>query len=213
VVTVARIRHPLFARCFARCAPRMEQLGVGEHRRELLAGISGRVIEIGAGTGANFPHYPEGVREIVAVEPEPYLRARAATAAAEAIAPVRVVDALADELPFENGSFDAAVSSLVLCSVADQPAALAELHRVLRPGGELRFYEHVRAEDRRLASAQRVLDVVWPHLGGGCHSSRDTLGAIADAGFAVEHVRRFVFRPCMLAAPTSPHVLGVARRR
>jgi ubiquinone/menaquinone biosynthesis C-methylase UbiE len=210
---VARVRHPLFARCFARCAPRMEQLGVAEHRREFLAGISGRVIEIGAGTGANFPHYPEGVREIVAVEPEPYLRAQAATAAAEASAPLRVVDAVADQLPFENASFDVAVSSLVLCSVADQPAALAELHRVLRPGGELRFYEHVRAEDRRLASAQRVLDVVWPYLGGGCHASRDTLRAIADAGFAIEHVRRFVFRPCMLAAPTSPHILGVARRR
>lgn len=206
---VARVRHPLFARCLARCAPRMEQLGVAEHRRELLAGISGQVIEIGAGTGANFAHYPEGVREIVAVEPEPYLRARAVEAAAAAIAPVRVVDAVADQLPFENASF---VSSLVLCSVADQPAALAELHRVLRPGGELRFYEHVGAEDRRLASAQRVLDVVWPYLGGGCHAIRDTLHAITGAGFAVEDVRCFVFRPCMLAAPTSPHVLGVARR-
>ena len=190
----------------------MEQLGVAEHRRELLAGISGRVIEIGAGTGANFPHYPEGVHEIVAVEPEPYLRARAATAAADAIAPVRVVDAVADELPFENGSFDAAVSSLVLCSVADQRTVLAELRRVLRAGGELRFYEHVRADDRRRASAQRALDIVWPHLGGGCHASRATLEAIAEAGFAVEHLRRFVFRPCMLAAPTSPHVLGAARR-
>jgi ubiquinone/menaquinone biosynthesis C-methylase UbiE len=190
----------------------MEQLGVAEHRRELLAGISGSVIEIGAGTGANFPHYPESVREIVAVAPEPYLRARTATAAAEAIAPVRVVDEVADELPFENGSFDAAVSSLVLCSVADQRAVLAELHRIVRPGGELRFYEHVRAEDRRLASAQRALDLVWPHLGGGCHSSRDTLQAIADAGFVVERVRRFAFRPCMLAAPTSPHILGAARR-
>ena len=131
----------------------MEQLGVAEHRRELLAGISGRVVEIGAGTGANFAHYPEGVREIVAVEPEPYLRARAATAATDVISPVRVVDAVADQLPFEDGSFDVAVSSLVLCSVADQPAALAELHRVLRPGGELRFYEHVRAGDGRLHQA------------------------------------------------------------
>jgi ubiquinone/menaquinone biosynthesis C-methylase UbiE len=190
----------------------MEQLGVAEHRHELLDGISGRVIEIGAGTGANFPHYPEGVREIVAVEPEPYLRARAATAATDAIAPARVVDAVADQLPFEDASFDVAVSSLVLCSVADQRSVLAELHRVLRPGGELRFYEHVRAEDGRLASAQRALDVVWPYLGGGCHASRDTLQAIADAGFAIEHVRHFVFRPCLLAAPTAPHVLGVARR-
>jgi ubiquinone/menaquinone biosynthesis C-methylase UbiE len=191
----------------------MELLGVAEHRRELLAGVCGRVMEIGAGTGANFPHYPEGAREIVAVEPEPYLRARAATAATGGSAPVRVVDAVADELPFENASFDAAVSSLVLCSVADQSAALAELRRILRPGGELRFYEHVRATDRRLASTQRMFDVVWPHLAGGCHASRDTLRAIADAGFAIEHVRHFVFRPCLLATPTSPHVLGVARRR
>jgi ubiquinone/menaquinone biosynthesis C-methylase UbiE len=210
---MTRVRHPVFARCFARCAPRMEKLGVTEHRRDLLGGVSGNVIEIGAGTGANFPHYPKGVLGIVAVEPEPYLRDRAATAAADAIAPVRLVDAVADHLSFENASFDVAVSSLVLCSVADQPAALAELRRVLRPGGELRFYEHVRAEDRRLASAQRLLDVVWPHLVGGCHASRDTLQAITDAGFAIEHLRRFVFRPCMLAAPTSPHILGVARRR
>jgi ubiquinone/menaquinone biosynthesis C-methylase UbiE len=190
----------------------MEQLGVAQHRRELLAGISGRVIEIGAGAGANFPHYPDGVREIVAVEPEPYLRARAAAASSEARAPVRVVDAVADRLPFEDASFAVAVSSLVLCSVADQLTALAELHRVTRPGGELRFYEHVRAEDRRLASAQHALDIVWPYLGGGCHISRDTLQAIKDAGFEIEHVRRFGFRPCLLAAPTAPHVLGVARR-
>ena len=186
---------------------------MAQHRHELLAGANGKVIELGAGAGANFPHYPEGVLEIVAVEPEPYLRARAVTAAGGAIAPVRVVDAVADRLPFEDASFDVAVSSLVLCSVADQSAALAELHRVLRPGGELRFYEHVRATDRRRASAQRVLDVVWPYLGGGCHASRDTLQAIEEAGFGIEHVRRFVFRPCLLAAPTSPHVIGVAKRR
>jgi ubiquinone/menaquinone biosynthesis C-methylase UbiE len=182
----------------------MGLLGVAEHRAELLAGIRGRVLEIGAGTGANFPHYPESVREIVAVEPEPYLRARAATAAAGVIVPVHVIDAVADELPLETASLDVAVLSLVLCSVADQSAALAELHRVLRPGGELRFYEHVRAKDRRLAVAQRVLDVVWPHLGGGCHASRDTLQAIAAAGFAIEHVRGFVFRPCLLGAHISP---------
>lgn len=185
---------------------------MAEHRKELLAGATGNVVEIGAGTGANFPHYPEGASEIVAVEPEPYLRALATTAAAGASRPVRVVDAVADELPFESASFDVAVCSLVLCSVADQPAALAELHRVLRPGGELRFYEHVRAESPRFASAQRAIDVVWPRLGGGCHASRDTLRAIADADFAIEHVRHFAFRPCWLGAVTSPHILGLARR-
>ena len=100
----------------------------------------------------------------------------------------------------------------MLCSVADQAAALGELRRVLRPGGELRFYEHVRAEGRRLASAQRAADVVWPFFGGGCHASRDTLRAIADAGFAVEQARRFSFRPCVLGALTAPHILGRARR-
>ena len=190
----------------------MEQLGVGDQRRELLAGSAGRVIEIGAGTGANFPLYPAGVLEVVAVEPEPYLRGRAEAATAGSSVPVRVVDAVADQLPFEDASFDVAVASLVLCSVADQPTALAEVRRVLRPGGELRFYEHVRAESHGLASVQRAADVVWPFFGGGCHASRDTLRAITGAGFAVEHVRRFSFRPCFIGALTAPHILGLARR-
>ena len=190
----------------------MEPLGVADHRRELLAGVSGAILEIGAGTGTNFAHYPEGAGDIVAVEPEPYLRRRAIAAAATASAPIRVVDAVADDLPFASASFDVVVSSLVLCSVADQPRALAELLRVLRPGGELRFYEHVRSSHRFLGRAQRALDTVWPLFGGGCHASRDTVGAIAEAGFEVESVRRFTFRPCALAAPTAPHVLGSARR-
>ena len=183
-----------------------------EHRRELLAGLAGRVVEVGAGNGLNLRHYPASVSEVVAVEPEPYLRARLREAAARAPAPVRVVDGLAEALPLDDASMDAGVVSLVLCSVPDQGRALAEIMRVVRAGGELRFYEHVGARDPRLARVQRAADVIWPHLGGGCHPTRETVAAIEDAGFAIERCRRFSFRPCLLTAPVAPHVLGIARR-
>lgn len=193
-------------------ADAFEAKGNAEHREELLAGLTGRVIEVGAGTGLNFGHYPSSVTEVVAVEPEPYLRAKAEEAAAAAPVPVIVVDGVAGELPAEDASFDAGVASLVLCSVPDAAAALAELRRVIRPGGELRFYEHVRAERSSLARWQHRLDVVWPHVAGGCHGNRNTVAAIESAGFTVEKVRRFDFRPCALTVLTSPHALGVARR-
>jgi ubiquinone/menaquinone biosynthesis C-methylase UbiE len=102
---------------FERTAYKLEEHGQREHRQQLLAGLSGRVIEVGAGNGLNFPHYPETVSEVVAVEPEPYLRKRAAEAAAEASVKIEIVDGTADDLPAEDASFDAAVASLVLCSV------------------------------------------------------------------------------------------------
>jgi ubiquinone/menaquinone biosynthesis C-methylase UbiE len=176
-----------------------------------LAGLVGRVIEVGAGHGLNFGHYPPTVTEVLAVEPEAHLR-HLATAAAAPV-PVTVVDGVAEALPAEDGSFDAAVASLVLCSVPDQGRALAELRRVLRPGGELRFYEHVRAERPGFARFQRAVDMVWPAVGGGCHTSRDTVKAIEGAGFVVESCRRFRFLVEAVALPTSPHVLGVARKQ
>lgn len=203
--------HPLFARVYACLSRAEDRAGVGEHRRELLAGLAGRVVEVGAGNGRNFAHYPAGVTEVVAVEPEPHLLRLALGAAAGAPVPVRVMTGIAEELPLPDGSVDAAVVSLVLCSVDDQSTALAEIRRVLRPGGELRFYEHVAAERPPLRRAQRVLDRVWPHLAGGCHTARDTVAAIESAGFTVERCRRFDFRPCPLAAPAAPHVLGRAR--
>ena len=182
-----------------------------EHRVELLAGLSGRVIEVGAGNGLNFAHYPPAVTEVVAVEPEAHLRGRAQRAARQATVPVRVVDGLADALGEPDGAFDAAIASLVLCSVPDQAAALAEIARVLRPGGELRFYEHVVAHGARQAAVQRKLDAwrIWPTLVGGCHVSRDTGAAIAAAGFTIERCRRLRFPPNALGLP---HILGVARR-
>jgi ubiquinone/menaquinone biosynthesis C-methylase UbiE len=207
------VRHPIFARLYHKLSVAAEDAGEADHRRELLAGVTGRVVEVGAGNGLNFEHYPATVKEVMAVEPEPYLRERAARAAEKASVPVTVVDGVADSLPLDDASMDAAVASLVLCSVPSQDPALAEIRRVLRAGGELRFYEHVRAERPGFARVQRAVDVVWPHMGGGCHTSRDTVAAIERAGFGLESLRRFEFRPSPLVAPAAPHVLGRARRR
>jgi ubiquinone/menaquinone biosynthesis C-methylase UbiE len=207
-----KVHHPVFARIYQRLGKAAEAKGAAAHRDELLAGLTGRIIEVGAGNGLNFLHYPPGVTEVVAVEPEPYLRNRAAEAAKDAPVAITVVDGTADQLPADDASFDAGVASLVLCSVDDQATALAELGRVIRPGGELRFYEHVISDRPRLARIQRALDAtICPLVGGGCHASRDTLSAIAAAGFGVEHSRSFEFRPPP-AIPTAPHILGVARR-
>ncbi|MGY1624759.1 class I SAM-dependent methyltransferase [Geodermatophilus sp. SYSU D00965] len=207
------VDHPLFARFYARLAPAMERSGAGEHRQRLLAAVSGRVVEVGAGTGANFAHFPASVTEVVAVEPEAYLRARAEEAARHARVPVTVVDGVADRLPAGDGEFDAAVVTLVLCSVPDPDGALREISRVLRPGGRLHFWEHVRADGGALARVQRGLDrTVWPALCGGCHASRDTLAAVEGAGFHVEQVDRFRFPDAVPPMPTAPQVLGTAVR-
>ncbi len=206
------ISHPLFARLFALFAPAAERFCGAAHRDELLDGLEGKVIEIGAGRGLNFAHYPSSVTEVVAIEPEPYLRARATEAAQQAPVPVSVVGGTAETPAVEDGTFGAAVFSLVLCPVPDQAVALAACSRVLRPGGEPRFYEHVLAEEPGLARLQRRVDLVWPHLGAGCHASRDTPRAIEQAGFSVTSSRRFAFRPCVLFAPVFPHVIGRAVR-
>lgn len=209
-----RVSHPIFAWVFQRASTRMDRAGAAEHRRRLLAGLSGRVIEVGAGNGRNFAHYPSGVSDVLAVEPEPSLRAAARRAAETAPVPIRVIDGVAEALPAGDGEFDACVFSLVLCSVPDQAVALAEARRVIRPGGRLRFFEHVVAEHPgKLRSVQRALDAtVWPRLCGGCHTGRDTVAAIRAAGFVVDDLARFRF-PDTPVVPAAPHVLGSAIRQ
>lgn len=160
------VHHPLFARFYARLGAAAEtRAGLAAVRDQLLSGLSGRIIEIGAGNGLNFAHYPAAVSEVVAIEPERHLRTLALEAARRAEVPVDVVPAVAEALPVKSEAFDGAVLSLVLCSVRDVPRTLGELRRVLRPGGELRFFEHGPGGGPAMRFTQRALDrTVWPTL-------------------------------------------------
>ena len=212
-MSLSAVHHPVFARLWSLMS-RHEPAEIRRHRDELLAGLSGRVIEVGAGAGSNFAHYPATVEDVMAVEPEPYLRERARAAAARADVRIEVVDGVADHLPADDASFDAAVACLVLCTVPDQAHALGELRRVLRPGGELLFYEHVLSDRPALALSQRAVDrAFWTHAFGGCHTARDTPAAIEAAGFEIQSQRRMWVNPVPIAFPVAPHVIGRARRR
>jgi ubiquinone/menaquinone biosynthesis C-methylase UbiE len=212
-VSAPSVHHPLFARFYTHVLARNEPAEMQAYRDELLLGLSGRVVEVGAGSGANFPHYPSEVTEVVAVEPEAYLREQAVTAAAQAGVAVTVLDGVADAVPLEDASCDAAVACLVLCTVPDQASALAELRRVLKPGGELRFYEHVRGTTPRMTRWQRVADrTFWPRCFGGCHTARDTVGAIEAAGFALERHRDLRPDSIPRSLPAYPQTIGVARK-
>lgn len=207
-----KVSHPIFARVFARLVALDDRSGQAEHRKEMLDGLSGRVVEVGAGTGANFAHYPAEVTEVVAVEPEPYMQQLAVQASGEVDLEIEVVDSIAEHLPVEDASVDAAVASLVLCSIEDPAASLAEMARVVRPGGELRFYEHVRSVNERSARWQQRVDVIWPHLFGNCHTARDTASMIGDAGWEVVDLRRLHIGPPKVPNPVAPHIIGRARR-
>lgn len=205
--------HPIFAGFYQWAGPVIELGGMPEHRRELLAGLAGEVIEIGAGTGLNFSYYPRQVTRVLAVEPEPRLRTVAARAAARVPAEVQLADGVAERLPAADASFDAAVVCQVLCSVTDCAAALREIRRVLRPGGQLRFFEHVAAGTPRMRKVQGLLDAtVWPRLFGGCHLGRDTAQAVEGAGFRLSRLDQVRFPDIRPMLPTAPHVRGVAHR-
>ena len=172
----------IFAAMYDRMMRDTEDAGLREHRHALLARARGRVLEIGAGTGLNLDHYGEAVTELVLTEPEEPMarRLRARVTRGE------VVEAGADALPFEAGSFDTVVSTLVLCTVPDQDAALAEVRRVLKPDGQLLFLEHVRSHDEKTAKWQDRWLPVWKFVGHGCHPNRDTAAALTRAGFVLD---------------------------
>jgi ubiquinone/menaquinone biosynthesis C-methylase UbiE len=177
-----------FAAIYDRAFEATEGAGLREMRREVLAQASGRTIDLGAGTGANLGLYPEAVTDLILAEPDPHMLKQLRTKVGEEEAGVEVVEAPAEDLPFADSSFDTAVFTLVLCTVPNPDAALAEVGRVLRPGGKLLFVEHVRSEDAGLAHWQDRLEKPWRFIGDGCHCNRDTVATIEASPLTVEQV-------------------------
>jgi SAM-dependent methyltransferase len=205
--------HPFFARVYDRLMESTEKAGLGEMRGELLASASGRTLELGAGTGANLSHYTDAVTELVLTEPEPsmarQLREKLATEETRAGNP-SVIEASAEELPFDDGSFDTVVTTLVLCSVERPDQAVSEARRVLVEGGRLIFIEHVRSSSRRLARWQDRLERPWGWIAGGCHPNRPTEQLLAGAGFWIDRLDRSTLPKVPPLA--RPLIRGIARR-
>src|SRR5215213_1003239 len=201
--------HPIFAALYDPIRASAERRWIGGRRRRLLAGARGAVLEIGGGTGANLAHYRD-VDRVTIAEPDPFMRNRIGPKLEDARVPVEVSAAGAESLPFPDGSFDAVVSTLVLCTVPDQETALDEVRRVLRPGGRLLFIEHVRAAGST-ARWQDRLEPLWGRLLGGCHPNRDTVAAIEKAGFEIDTFESF--HPPIAFSGFTPHVQGSATVR
>ena len=206
----ARVENPFFARLWTFLAEH-ESEQVRDLRRENLAGLSGRELEVGAGTGTNFVLYPTSVEEVVAIEPEPRLTLAAQRTATTAPVPVTVSDSTVEELD-PGASFDAVVCSLVLCSVNDLDGVLRQLFSHLRPGGELRYLEHVASGGIRGRLQQLADATVWPRLFGNCHTHRDTETAIINAGFEPQTRRRIDLLPAWAPVPSAEIALGRAIR-
>ncbi len=205
------VHHPFFARVWPAIAAH-ETERMRESRRANLTGLSGRILEVGAGTGTNFAFYPATVQHVVAIEPEQRLVGLAREAAAAAPVPVEVANRTVES--FSAGEpFDAVVCSLVLCSVAEPDSVLRQIFSLLRPGGELRYLEHVASKGPR-GRLQQFVDVttLWPRLAGNCHAHRHTERAIRAAGFEIDRTRTEQALPAWVPLPVSEFVVGRARR-
>lgn len=179
----------LFSAFYDRGFKATEEAGLREMRRELLSQARGRVLELGAGTGLNLELYPEGT-DLTLTEPDPHMTKQLRQKLPQSDRAADLVEAPAEQLPFDDDSFDTVVVTLVLCTVPDQPAALQEISRVLKPGGQLLFLEHVRSRNPSIAKWQDRLEGPWRFLGDGCHCNRDTVSAISHAGFDLGDVER-----------------------
>jgi ubiquinone/menaquinone biosynthesis C-methylase UbiE len=201
------LRTRFFAATYDRQMAKTEKAGLRAYRQALLAGAAGDVLEIGSGTGGNLPFYGTAVTSLTMTEPQPPMLRRLQDRAGGFARDVTILRAPAEDLPFDNGSFDVAVSTLVLCGADDQPRALRELHRVLRPGGQLLFIEHVRSSDPGRARLQDRMN--WLNrLVVCCDCNRPTLDSIQDAGFTVTQVEHTT----LPRAPkfVSPMIMGTA---
>jgi ubiquinone/menaquinone biosynthesis C-methylase UbiE len=205
--------HPIFARFYDRLIAGTEEAGLGEMRESLLRDASGRTLELGAGTGLNLAHYTDAVTELVLAEPDPNMAKRLRERLAEdstAAGNPSVIGTPAEHLPFDDGSFDTVVASLVLCTVDDPDHAMSEIRRVLVEGGKLLFLEHVRSSSGRLARWQDRLQRPWGFFSGGCHPNRATGDLLAGAGLWVDRIDRTTLPK---APPLiRPVITGVARR-
>lgn len=209
-MTTATFGERFFASWYPGFMARVDRAGQADLRRTQLTHASGRTLEIGAGDGLSVSHYPDGLDELVLLEPNPALRARLAARAEALTAPVTVVDGDAHRLDFPAASFDTVTASLVFCSVRDPARALREVHRVLRPGGRFLFHEHVRGTGLR-AGVQDLLTPLQRRLADGCHANRDFESLLAAADFdieVIEHTRMPTAVPTIV-----PLVVGTARRR
>lgn len=198
--------HRLFAAFYDRLNAAAEKSWLGERRSRLLSEAHGEVLEIGGGTGANLPYYHD-VQRVVVTEPDPFMREKLWPKLTRTNVPVEVSDAGAQNLPFADNSFDVVVSTLVLCTVPDQRDALAEVRRVLRPGGRLLFLEHVRGTGR-IARWQDRIQPLWRRMFAGCHPNRDTVTSIEAAGFEIQDLERF--KPPIPFSGLIPPVQGMA---
>ena len=204
------VRSRFFAFTYDRFSKRMEEAGLAEMRRNLIEGASGDVLEIGGGTGANLSYYAAGVESLTITEPGPPMLKRLERKAREQNSHATILRAPAEDLPFEDASFDTVVSTLVLCGVDDQPRAVRELRRVLRPGGRLIFIEHVRSDDPRTAKVQDRMNPLNRFV-VCCDCNRPTLDTVRSAGFAVTELEQtelpksppFV-RPLIIGTATAP---------
>jgi ubiquinone/menaquinone biosynthesis C-methylase UbiE len=206
--------HRWFAFLYDRLQASGERSYMRRIREDIVGGAKGRVLELGAGTGASFPYYRDRVEHVVATDPDPHMLERARRRAQDLERPIELRQASAEELPFEDGSFDTVVSLLVMCTVEDPLRALSEVRRVLKPSGELRMCEHVRYDHAFGAFWQDLVTPAWRWFGGGCRPNRDIARLVREAGFEFQHVELIKpVPPIPWLVFTRPHIIGIAEPR